>query len=99
MSFARARLFDHSQLARRKLHALGNDPGWSACVAGTEDTILAKLEWFLMVGGASDRPWRDVLGILKVRTNRLHSNYLNHMAAELGVTDLPGKALDEAGCL
>lgn len=40
---ASARSFDRSQLARRQLHVLSNDPERRAYVASAEDIILAKL--------------------------------------------------------
>ncbi len=94
---AKPRAFDRSQLARRQLHLLSEDPECHAYVTSAEDVVLSKLEWYQMSGGVSDRQWRDVLGVLKVQGERLDHGYMHLMATELGVTDLLERALRETG--
>ena len=93
---AKPRAFDRSQLARRQLHLLSEDPERHAYITSAEDIILSKLEWYRMGGEISDRQWRDVLGVLKVQGDRLDRDYLRRMAVELGVTDLLEKVFEEA---
>lgn len=91
------RLFDVSQLARRSAHVITADPERSVYVASAEDTILAKLELYRKGGEVSEQRWRDVVGVLKARRGRLDHDYLRQWAAQLGVTDLLERALNEAG--
>ena len=44
---------------------------------------------------ASDRQWRDILGIIGVQDRRLDRSYLRRGAVTLGVTDLLDRALGQ----
>ena len=65
--------------------------------AAPEDIILAKLEWYTMGGGISDRQWNDILGIMKVQAGALDLAYLRHWAAQLSVAEALERALSDAG--
>lgn len=88
--------FEQSQLMRAEKIMFANDPESAAYFASPEDTILAKLRWFRMGGEMSERQWRDVIGMLKVRKGKLDLEYLRKWSAELTVTDLFEKALQDA---
>lgn len=94
---ARSRDFDRSQLARRQLHLLSEEPERRAYVASAEDIVLARLEWYRLGGEVSDRHWRDVLGVIQVQGDRLDRGYMRRMAAGWGVADLLSRAFEEAG--
>ena len=68
----------------------------SAKFATPEDTLLAKLEWYRLGGEASDRQWRDILGIIKTRADKLDRDYLHQWAKEIQVINLLERALQEA---
>lgn len=57
--------------------------------------MLAKLEWFRKGGEVSDRQWADVVGVLKTSPGLDHQ-YLQRWSAELGVSDLLEKAVEDA---
>jgi hypothetical protein len=81
------RPFSHSEFAwRRPANVLGVD----VYVATPEDTILAKLEWAAM--GNSDRQLADAATVLAVLGTSLDDSYLDHWAAEVGVTELLARA-------
>ena len=88
--------FQQSQLSRAQKQIIISEPEVSANFASPEDTIIAKLEWFRKGGEVSERQWRDVLGILKVRAGTLDLEYLRKWASELKVIDLLQKALIES---
>ena len=68
-------------------------------VASAEDTILAKLAWYRRGGGASERQWRDVQGMIELRGPELDLKYLRRWAPVLGIGDLLEEALMNArGC-
>ena len=61
--------------------------------ATAEDVILHKLDWFVKGGRASDRQWRDILGVIAVQRSKLDLSYLRKWAPSLGVLDLVESAL------
>jgi hypothetical protein len=87
--------FQQSELNRAEKQIIIKEPEVSAYFASPEDTILSKLDWFRKGGEVSERQWRDVLGILKVRAGTLDLIYLRKWAVELNVLDLLEKALIE----
>lgn len=90
--------FSRSEMARRRSFAFIGAGGEAALqVASAEDLVLQKLRWFQLGGGASERQWSDLLGVLKVQGRRLDMDYLARWSPELGVEDLLARALEEAG--
>lgn len=71
------RAFDQMQLARRQTTVITADPEGRVYVVSPEDIILSKLEWFRLGGEASERQWRDILGVLKTQAGALELNYLH----------------------
>jgi hypothetical protein len=92
----RPRPFHKSQLARAQRQTFEFDAGISANFASAEDTILSKLEWYRLGGEVSERQWRDILGVLKIRADDLDVVYLRKWADELNVKNLLERALEEA---
>ena len=93
---AGARPFDRQQLTRRIGQRVGGQADDTLWVLSAEDIILAKLEWFRRGGEASERQWRDVLGVIKAQWPELDEAYLRDWAGSLGVEDLLERALVEA---
>lgn len=83
-------------LARTQRQTFAFETEVSAKFASPEDTILSKLERYRLGGEASDRQWRDVLGVLKIRAKDLDLAYLRKWARELKVSDLLERALQDA---
>ena len=83
---------DALQLSRRREVDID---GRRIFVHPPEDILLQKLRWFRAGGEASDRQWRDVVGIVRVQGARLDRSYLKAQAEILQVTDLLEQALDD----
>lgn len=86
-----------SEMKRALRTAVGGPDGPVLRVATPEDTVLQKLRWYEAGARASDRQWRDVLGILKTSGARLEREYMQHWARELGVSELLERVCSEAG--
>jgi hypothetical protein len=78
-------LLDRMQIERRVPIDV---PGLSGTlwVTSPEDQVLRKLDWFRQ--SESDRQWRDVVAILRIRHGNLDSQYLTATAREVGLDEL-----------
>lgn len=92
---SKGRPFDRSAAGRARSHPIGEHTDTPFFVASAEDTILAKLEWFRLGGGTSERQWWDIVGVLRVGTE-IDREYLRRWAEALGVTDLLDRAFADA---
>ncbi len=86
--------FDRERLKRRVpvVFSSGSE-AVTLFVDTAEDTILRKLEWYRRGGHASERQWRDVVGIVNAQSTRLDGAYLCEWAGRLDVSDLMERAL------
>lgn len=90
--------YDRAALGRIQKKAVTTDEtAVELFLASPEDVILSKLRWYRLGDCVSDQQWRDVQEVLKVQAPTLEWDYLRHWAADLGLTDLFERAIDEAG--
>lgn len=85
-------LLDRRQIERRITVTL---PGIDRPISVTspEDQVLRKLDWYRSGAGASDRQWRDVLGILEVSRDRMDLDDLRSAAVAVDLDALLEQAL------
>lgn len=84
-------LLDRMQIERRVSVALPGLAG-QIWVTSPEDQVLRKLDWYRTTGYASERQWRDVVGILRVHGDAIDRGYLDETARHLDL----GALLDDA---
>src|SRR5579863_1039830 len=85
------------EMERRQPMRLTDPPEIILHVASAEDTIVQKLAWYRLGREVSEHQWKDVLGIIKVRSEVLDLAYLRDAAAALAITDLLDRALIDSG--
>jgi hypothetical protein len=92
------RPFDQAEFARRRKERLIEELEEGIYVTTPEGIVLYKLEWYRMGGEASERQYRDALGVISQHAEggSLDWDYLNHWARVLGVHDLLERARREA---
>ena len=90
--------YHQSALARKLKDRLVEDDHDSVFyISSPEDIILSKLSWYEQGGRVSERQWIDVLGVIKVQSDSLSTEYLIKWSHTLGVHDLLLQAFDESG--
>lgn len=87
----RERPFSSTEFARRSRVQL---PDGAVYLVSAEDALLSKLEW--AAEGASERQYRDALGIALSQRGRLDLAYLRRWARELGILAALERILAEA---
>ncbi len=87
-------LLDRRQIERRVGRTLPS--GRVVWVTSPEDVVLRKLDWYQQGGQRSDRQWNDVVGVLRVTSERMDLDDLLTAALTLGLDDLLDSALVEA---
>jgi len=85
------------EMRRRRRVVVDEESGRAIAVASAEDTVLQKIAWYRLGGGASQRQWDDILGVLKVQRHDLDREYLERWAVHLDVPDLLRQAFRDAG--
>jgi hypothetical protein len=85
------------ELQRRQAYRLNTSPPEDIIVASPEDIVVQKLHWFRLGDHVSERQWSDAMGVLTVRGKQLDLDYMRELAADMGVSDLLVRALNEAG--
>ena len=86
--------YDESEFSRSRPVAVR--AGRTLIVKAPEDTVLRKMLWFREGGEASDRQWRDILGVLRAQQGSLDLAYLRNWAIRLALTDLLDRAMAES---
>jgi hypothetical protein len=88
--------FERSAMARRINLDLPDLPGQPLTLHTAEDVVLFKLRWYRLGNETSEQQWKDILGVLKVQAGKLDGAYLDHWAADLGLSDLLDRARRES---
>ena len=90
------RAFDRQAFARVVLRAWPDEHDPPVAFSTAEDILLHKLEWYRLGDEISDRHWRDIVGVIRVQSDRLDRDYLHKWSVELRVADLLDRAFEEA---
>ena len=89
--------YDSKALSRRQPDTLDEESSRKFYLSSPEDVILNKLQWYHTGGRISEQQWKDVLGVLKVQSDRLDLKYLKYWASILNLSDLLNRSFANAG--
>jgi hypothetical protein len=84
----------HCEPLDRRLTIVEN--GVTLSIYTAEDIVVQKLKWFRLGNEVSERQWRDVIGVLRIKSGILDERYLDRAADSFGVRDLLELARQDA---
>jgi hypothetical protein len=84
------------ELSRARPYVPPHAPDREIAVASPEDIVVQKLYWYRLGDHVSERQWTDAMSVLNIRARNLDREYMQRLAAEMGVGDLLVRALREA---
>jgi len=87
--------FDRSRFSRRYVESVF---GIEVQVSSPEDTILAKLRWFVLSGG-SEKQFTDALRVFEIQYNGLDLKYLETWMTKLNLKNLWQRLKEKAEIL
>jgi len=88
----------HSEaFARRRTDTLDEKSSRKFYMSSPEDAVLSKLQWYESGGRVSEQQWKDVLGVLKVQSDKLDLEYLKHWASQLDLSESLNRSFGDAG--
>ena len=88
--------YDEAEFGRRRKVRV-RVSGEELWVKSPEDTILRKLLWYREGGEVSEKQWRDVVEVLRIRGPQLEAAHLDAWAPRLRLEALLARARASAG--
>lgn len=85
-----------SKWERVRLAKLTTGDGPGLPITSPEDIILQKLDWYRAGDCVSDRQWRDVTSLLRIRAGQLDEKYLDEWAVRMDLGELLARARGDA---
>jgi hypothetical protein len=86
--------YERTELERARTIEIA--PGLFVRFSAPENTVLAKLRWYVPGNRVSDRQWNDIVHVLEVQRGRLDEEYLDHWSAHFQVAPLLNEARAQA---
>jgi hypothetical protein len=86
--------YSQSQVDRSRLIEIIE--GFPLRFAAPEDTVLAKIRWYLLGNKISERQWNDLVRVIETQGDLFDAEYLLRWARHFHVQDLAMQALEEA---
>ena len=79
-----------------RAHSIELTPGKAIQIASAEQILVQKLRWFELGGRASERQWRDLLGITKT-SKKIDWNFVERWANFFSISDILEQLRHDSG--